>query len=213
MNLMQDIDNISFENNLTDKEIFIYILEHSCNYDLIKRIFIINDDSNSWLTLDVFLLLKKQNKIFITKWFIENYINCIDKNIIEQLFDLFFDDKYFEILKMLKTNNCINLFKNNHERFKLACDKQFINIITWFLLMVNRYNYETINGKFIPIIKPLEIHTIKKNESCPICILDSNNCILNCGHSFCYHCIGSNFTDNQLCPLCRVYINKCFASL
>ena len=45
-------------------------------------------------------------------------------------------------------------------------------------------------------------------KECPVCYVNAPDFQINCGHSFCYHCIKKWYQESktQTCPLCRDYM-------
>ena len=45
-------------------------------------------------------------------------------------------------------------------------------------------------------------------KECPVCYINTPDFQINCGHSFCYHCIKQWYqeSETQTCPMCREYM-------
>ena len=82
----------------------------------------------------------------------------------------------------------------------------------------NNIDYE--NNTFKQQINQLESTTIEETinlddfelPECPICYnvleQDTNYCVTDCNHTFCFNCIARSIRRDNKCPLCRATLDK-----
>ena len=123
--------------------------------------------------------------------------------------NIFGFNAYFEVKKWLIMTQCNNdIFINDDQIFKNACNKKELDIVKWLVSISN--------GKYIITLYNNEInYTILDNIVttcdillediiiCCICEEKDSDIITVCKHQFCYKCIKQWLLIRNVCPYCN----------
>lgn len=103
--------------------------------------------------------------------------------------------------------------RNKYQKYYKR-NKIFLNIKN--LRLINRcINYETNKFNYYEDNTNIE-ETVCLDDfelpECPICynVLEQNTnyCVTNCNHTFCFNCIARSIRSDNKCPLCRETLDK-----
>jgi hypothetical protein len=196
------------------------IFSEDNKYDILDLYKYINNINPRILkeTPDAIMNIYFKMDLNLMKWFHSHVVFLMSRTIMYGIFIEYCEYGQMDlILELLKMYPFLRRSKNG---FNMAASAYNINVMILFkILRPNSFkiNYNIINGSvdsyctvnILPNIFDKSVSQIE-DTPCTICVCENNNCILQCGHQFCYTCLSNVFNVNKQCPLCRYKFHNCF---